>query len=101
MVTLLGNSNKNPWFSIFFKKGMVLSHQGIFLVLQLDLGFHNNQENIIFDLSIQAWRLKTSFEEFAQVNRILEREEERAKLIRGIPIAHEEAVVARLALRPL
>ena len=41
---------------------MVLPHHEIFQVLQLGLGFDNTQEDIILDLSAQAWKLKTSIE---------------------------------------
>ena len=73
---------------------MVLSHQNVFPVLQPDLGFDNMQEDIISGLRALAWKLRTSVQQFAQVNQVLEREEERAELIRGVPIAHEEVVIA-------
>lgn len=79
---------------------MVLPHHEIFPVLQLGLGFDNTQEDIISDLSAQAWKLRASLEQFNQVNQVLEREEERDKLIRGVPVANKEAVVDRLAQRP-
>ena len=70
-------------------------------MLQLGLGFDNTQEDIISYLSSQAWNLRTSIEQFAQVNRVLEREEERVELIRGVLVTHEEAIVSCLAPRPL
>ena len=79
---------------------MVLPHYEVFPVLQPGLGFDNTQEDIISDLSVQASKLRTSLEQFTQVNQVLEREEERAELIRGVPIANEEAIVDRLIPRP-
>lgn len=79
---------------------MFLPHHEIFPVLQPSLGVDNTQGDIIFDLSTQAWKLKTSLEQFNQVNQVLEREVERAELIRGVPIANEEVVVNRLVQRP-
>ena len=79
---------------------MVLSHHDIFPVLQPGLGFDYTQEDIILDLSAQAWKLKTSIEQFTQVNWVLEREEERVEIIRGVLVTNEEAMVDREVPRP-
>lgn len=79
---------------------MVLPHNEVFPVLQPNLRFEDTQEDIISDLSATAWRVCRSGQQYQQVIVVLEREEERAKLLRGVPEVQEVAFVNRLAQAP-
>ena len=76
---------------------MVLPHNDVFLMLQPNLRFEDTQEDIISDLTLATWILRRSNQQFQQVLNILEREEECAKLLRGVPEVQEEVVINRLA----
>ena len=76
---------------------MVLPHNEVFPILQPNLWFEDTQEDIISDLAATTWRLRRSGQQYQQVLVVLEREEERAELLRGVPEVQEEAVVNRLA----
>ena len=80
---------------------MVLQHNEVFPVLQPNLHFEDNQEDIISDLAAIAWRLRSSGQQYQQVLVVLEREEERAKLLRGVLEVQEVEVVDRLAQAPI
>ena len=47
-----------------------------------------------------TWTLHQSNQQFQQILNVLEREEERAELLRGVLEAQEEAVANRLAEAP-
>ena len=79
---------------------MVLPHNEVFLILKPNLQFEDTQEGIISDLVATAWALHRSNQQYQQVLGVLEREEERAELLRGVPKVQEEAVVNRLAQAP-
>ena len=64
---------------------MVLPHNEIFPVLQPDLRFEDTQEDIVSDLAAIAWQVRRSDSQYQQVLEVLEREEERAELLRGVP----------------
>ena len=63
---------------------MVLPGYNVFPWLQPDLGFQDTQEDIISDLTSTAWELCRINQQFQQVLIVLEREEECAKLLRGV-----------------
>lgn len=46
-------------------------------VLQLDLGFHDKQEDLIFKFHILAWRTYTTWAKFQQTTTSLNEEEEK------------------------
>lgn len=79
---------------------MVLQHNQVFPVLQPNLRFEDTQEDIISDLAATAWRVRRSGQQYQQILVVLEREEERAELLRGVPRIQEAAVVNRLAQAP-
>ena len=76
---------------------MVLPHNEVFPVLQPNLRFEDTQEDIISDLVATAWALHRSNQQYQQVLGVLEREEERAELLRGVLKVQEEVVLNRLA----
>ena len=76
---------------------MVLPSHILFPVLQPNLGFQDTQEDIIFDLTSTAWALHKNNQKFIQHSNVLEREEECAKILRGVPKVQEQAVVNRLS----
>ena len=76
---------------------MVLPHNEVFAVLQPNLQFEDTQEDINSNLVATAWTLCRSNLQYQQVLGILEREEERAKFLRGVLEVQEEALVNRLA----
>ena len=80
---------------------MVLPHNEVFLVLQPNLRFEDTQQDIISDLAAIAWKLQKSGQQYQQVLFVLEREEERVELLRGMPKVQEVAVVDRLAQAPV
>ena len=80
---------------------MVLPHNEVFPILQPNLQFKDTQEDIISNLVATAWRLRRSGQQYQQVLVVLEREEERAELLRGVPEVQEATVVDRLAQAPV
>ena len=79
---------------------MVLPHNEVFHVLQPNIRFEDTQEDIILDLNSTAWVLCWSNQQYQQVLFVLEREEERAELLRGVLEAQQEVAVNRLAQAP-
>ena len=76
---------------------MVLPHNKIFPVLQPNLQFEDTQEEIISDLAATTWKLSRSGQQYQHVLVVLEREEERVELLRGVLEVQEEVVINRLA----
>lgn len=58
---------------------MTLPSENVALVLQLNLGLHDKQEDIISELNILAWRAKTSWVDYRQTIFVINKEEERAQ----------------------
>lgn len=54
---------------------MVLPHEGQILVIHSNLGFQDEQEDIINQLNALAWRNRISLDEYRRVSFALEREE--------------------------
>ena len=79
---------------------MVLPHNEVFPVLQANFWFEDTQEDIISDLATTAWQVRRSGQQYQQVLVVLEREEEIAELLRGVPEVQEAAIVNRLAQAP-
>ena len=52
-------------------------------------------------MAATTWKLRRSGQQYQQVLIVLEREEERDKLLRGVPEFQEEVVVNRLAQAPV
>ena len=60
---------------------MVLPHENIIPVLQPNLGFQDDQEDIISSLNTFVWRLRRNTEHYSNANQVLEEEERRAKAL--------------------
>ena len=60
---------------------MVLPHENIFLVLQPNLGFQDDQEDIISSLNTFVWRHRRNIENYTNASQVLEEEERRAKAL--------------------
>ena len=54
---------------------MVLPHENISLVLQTNLGFQDDQEDIISSLNTFVWRHRRNTEHYRNANQVLEEEE--------------------------
>ena len=60
---------------------MVLPHENIVPVLQLNLGFQDDQEDIISSLNTFVWRHRRNIENYRNASQVLEEEERRAKAL--------------------
>lgn len=61
---------------------MVLSRDGIALVLQPDMEFMEEpQEDILSGLTILAWKCKASFAKYMRVTLVLAKEEDKVELL--------------------
>ena len=60
---------------------MVLPHENIIPVLQPNLGFQENQEDIISSLNTFVWRHRRNTEHYRNANQVLEEEEIRVKAL--------------------
>ena len=60
---------------------MVLPHENIILVLQPNLGFEDDQEDIISSLNTFVWRNRRNLEHYRNANQVLEEEERRAEAL--------------------
>ena len=60
---------------------MVLPHENIFSVLQPNLGFQDDQEDIISSLNTFVWRYRRNSEHYRNASRVLEEEERRAEAL--------------------
>ena len=58
---------------------MVLPHENIFLVLQPNLGFQDDQEDIISSLNTFVWRYRRNTEHYRNTSWVLEEEERRVE----------------------
>ena len=63
---------------------MVLPHENIFLVLQSNLGFQDNQEDIISSLNTFVWRYRRNAKHYRNASQLLEEEERRAKALERV-----------------
>lgn len=63
---------------------MVLLHENIFLVLQLDLGFQNYQENTISSLNTFVGRNRRNAEHYKNASQILEEEESKVEALERV-----------------
>ena len=63
---------------------MVLPHENIFLVLQPNLGFQDNQEDIISSLHTFVWRYRRNTEHYQNASQVLEEEERRAEALERV-----------------
>ena len=63
---------------------MVLPHENIFPVLQPNLGFQDDQENIILSLNRFVWRHRRNVEHYRNASQVLEEEERRAKALERV-----------------
>ena len=63
---------------------MVLPQENIFLVLQPNLGFQDNQEDIIYSLNTFVWRYRRNAEHYQNASQVLEEEERRAKALERV-----------------
>ena len=79
---------------------MVLPHENIFPFLQANLGFQDTQEDIISNLNTLAWSCRQSAQQYHQVNKVLEEEEEFGKILRRAPIGHNVVVIERIVVIP-
>ena len=78
---------------------MVLPHREIFPVLQPNLGFNDDQEDILSGLNNLAWKTKESYAQYMRTCFVLEEEEEKAI---EIQVAIERNLLdQRLPLAPL
>lgn len=59
---------------------MVLPHKNIFLVLQPNLGFQDDQEDIISSLNKFVWRYRRNIEHYRISSQLIEEEEAREKV---------------------
>ena len=60
---------------------MVLPHENIVLVLQPNLGFQDDQEDIISSLNTFFWRHRRNAEHYRNENQVLEEEQRRAEAL--------------------
>ena len=60
---------------------MVLPHENIILVLQPNLGFQDDQEDIISSLNTFVWRHRRNIEHYLNASQVLEEEERRAEAL--------------------
>ena len=60
---------------------MVLPHENIIPVLQPNLGFQDDQEDIISSLNTFVWRHRRNIEHYQNANQVLEEEERRAEAL--------------------
>ena len=60
---------------------MVLPHENIIPVLQPNLGFQDDQEDIISSLNTFVWRHRRNAEHYRNANKVLEEEERRAEAL--------------------
>lgn len=63
---------------------MVLPHENIFPVLQPNLGFQDDQEDIIFSLNTFVWRYRRNVEHYRNASQVLEEEERRAEALERV-----------------
>ena len=60
---------------------MVLPHENIIPVLQPNLGFQDDQEEIISSLNTFVWRHRRNIEHYQNANQVLEEEERRVEAL--------------------
>ena len=60
---------------------MVLPHENIFLVLQPNLGFQDDQEDISSSLNTFVWRHRRNVENYRNASQVLEEEERRVEAL--------------------
>ena len=60
---------------------MVLPHENIIPVLQPNLGFQDDQEDLISSLNTFVWRNRRNSEHYRNANQVLEEEERRAEAL--------------------
>ena len=60
---------------------MVLPHEKIIPVLQPNLGFQDDQEDIISSLNTFVWRHRSNVEYYRDANQVLEEEERRVEAL--------------------
>ena len=60
---------------------MVLPHENIIPVLQPNLGFQDDQEDIISFLNTFVWRNRRDIQHYRNASQVLEEEERRAKAL--------------------
>ena len=58
---------------------MVLPHENIFLVLQPNLGFQDDQEDIISSLNTFVYRYRRNIEHYKNASQLIEQEEARSE----------------------
>ena len=63
---------------------MVLPHENIFPVLQPNLGFQDDQEDIISSLNTFVWRYRRNIEHYRNTSWVLEEEERRAEALERV-----------------
>ena len=63
---------------------MVLPHENIIPVLQPNLGFQDDQEDIISSLNTFVWRYRRNVEHYRNANQVLEEEERRAEALERV-----------------
>ena len=60
---------------------MVLPHENIVTILQPNLGFQDDQEDIISSLNTFVWRHRRKAEHYRNISQVLEEEERRAEAL--------------------
>ena len=60
---------------------MVLPHENIFPMPQPNLGFQDNQEDMISSLNTFVWRYRRNIEHYRNASQVLEEEERRAEYL--------------------
>ena len=60
---------------------MVLPHENIFQVLQSNLGFQDDQKDIISSLNTFVWRHRRNAKHYRNASQVLEEEERRTKVL--------------------
>ena len=63
---------------------MVLPHENIIPVLQPNLGFQDDQEDIISSLNTFVWRHRRNVEHYKNASQVLEEEERRAEALERV-----------------
>lgn len=78
---------------------MVLPHENVIPVLQLKLGFQDDQEDINSSLNTFVWRNRRNIEHYRQANRVLEEDEARVEALERAIQRRELRRAQRRAMR--
>ena len=63
---------------------IVLPHENIFSMLQPNLGFQDDQEDIISSLNTFVWRHRKNTKHYKNASQVLEEEERRAEALESV-----------------